>query len=475
MKRLDRRKFLMLAGLSASAIAGGVLLTRRSHSKLAIETGLPLHEPPLLKVRRSEPGVVEAEIIASSIITRLAGLTVQALAYNETVPGKTLRLREGEHVRLTFTNHLDVPTNLHTHGLHISPEVDNPFVLVMPGESRLHEFTLPKGSAGTRWYHPHPHGKVATQQFTGLSGAIVIESPVDKIPELQAAEEHLLIFKDFTISNGRVDADHSLLDWFGKYGDLPLVNGAYQPQLVAEKATLRLRLLNASNARSYLLKLEDHPMHLIATDDGFISTPIVLEQLLLTPGERAEVIVQLERPGSFSLLNIADNPQNLRQEMPEPLLTIVAPANPQPTPLPTHLAAVEEIDLSKVAQTRQFKFGGTAPFSYTINGQTFNMERVDAQVRVNTLEIWEIENTTSLIHPFHLHTYPFQILARQAAQSNVWQSEPFRAWRDNINLPGKEKVRIAIPFRDIIGRTVFHCHISEHEDRGMMGVIEVTS
>ncbi|NJK69501.1 MAG: multicopper oxidase family protein [Oscillatoriales cyanobacterium RU_3_3] len=398
-----------------------------------------------------------------------------ALGYNETVPGATLRLQEGDRVRLTFTNHLDVPTNLHTHGLHISPEVDNPFVLVMPGESRLHEFTLPKGSAGTRWYHPHPHGEVATQQFAGLSGAIVIESPLDKIPELKAAEEHLLIFKDFTISKGRVDADHSLLDWFGKYGDLPLVNGAYQPQLVAQKATLRLRLLNASNARSYLLKLEDIPLNLIATDDGFIEKPILLKELLLTPGERAEVMVQLDRSGSFSLLNLADNSQNIGREMPEPLLTIVAPDNPQPTPLPKRLATVEEIDLSKVTQTRKFKFGGTAPFSYTIDGRTFNMDRIDARVKVNTLEIWEIENATHLIHPFHLHTYPFQILARQTAQSDLWQPEPFRAWRDNINLPAKEKVRIVIPFRDITGRTVFHCHISEHEDRGMMGVIEVTS
>jgi FtsP/CotA-like multicopper oxidase with cupredoxin domain len=90
---------------------------------------------------------------------------------------------------------------------------------------------------------------------------------------------------------------------------------------------------------------------LIATDDGFIEKPIVLEELLLTPGERAEVMIQLERPGSFSLLNIAENPQSLRREMPETLLTIVAPANPQPTPLPKRLAVVEEIDLSKVAQT----------------------------------------------------------------------------------------------------------------------------
>jgi FtsP/CotA-like multicopper oxidase with cupredoxin domain len=478
MKLLNRRKFLQIAGITVGGIGGGVLLRSQFSEPLVTQTGLPFHEPPLLKVRRSQPGLAEAQIIAARTITPLAGLMVQALAYNGTVPGATLRFREGEHIRLTFTNHLDVPTNLHTHGLHIPPEVDNPFVAIAPGESRLHEFTVSDGFAGTYWYHPHPHGEVATQQFAGLSGAIIIEGSQDKIPQLQAAEEHLLVLKDFSISKEHVDAHHSRSDWFGKYGNLLLVNGLHRPKLVAQKALLRLRLLNASNARPYLLKLEEHPLHLIATDGGFIQKPVALEELLLTPGERAEVLIQLERSGTFSLLKmpyIGENSQGFGLGRPEPLMTIVVPFHPKLTPLPARLVEVEEIDLSNIAQTRQFKFGGSAPFRYTINNKVFDMNRIDVRARLNTTEIWEIENTTHLIHPFHLHTYPFQVLARQTAQSEIWQPEQFRAWRDNISLPGKEKVRIVIPFRDITGRTIFHCHISEHEDRGMMAVLQVTS
>jgi FtsP/CotA-like multicopper oxidase with cupredoxin domain len=113
MKLLNRRKFLQIAGITVGGIGGGVLLRSQFSEPLVTQTGLPFHEPPLLKVRRSQPGLAEAQIIAARTITPLAGLMVQALAYNGTVPGATLRFREGEHIRLTFTNHLDVPTNLH--------------------------------------------------------------------------------------------------------------------------------------------------------------------------------------------------------------------------------------------------------------------------------------------------------------------------------------------------------------------------
>ncbi|MBW4562889.1 MAG: multicopper oxidase family protein [Mojavia pulchra JT2-VF2] len=476
---LTRRSFVRLAGLTTGGIAvvGGYHALFGQSGERAKESGLALREPELLRVRRPEPGVVEAEIVASHTSVTLAGITVQALSYNDTVPGPTLRLREGDRVRLCLINHLEVPTNLHTHGLHISPEVDNPFVHVMPGESRLHEFTVPKGAAGTRWYHPHPHGMVATQQFAGLTGAIVIESSLDEIPELQAAEEHLLVLKDFTILRGEVAASHSFFDWLGKYGNLCLVNGAYRPKLVPQKSLLRLRLVNTSNARPFRLKFQEHPMHLIVTDDGFIEKPVTVEELFLSPGERAEVLIQLKRAGTFNLLHLPYDDGNFvvgsEPAKEEALLTVVVPATPKRLPLPTRLASVDALSPEQAVTTRTVQFGGAIPFNYTVNGKQFDPERVDFRGRLNTLEIWEIENHNGLIHPFHLHTYPFQVLARQDAKSSTWRPEPFPAWRDNINLSGHSKVRIAVPLRDFIGKTVFHCHISEHEDRGMMGVLEV--
>jgi FtsP/CotA-like multicopper oxidase with cupredoxin domain len=407
----------------------------------------------------------------------LGGYHVQGYAYNGAVPGPLLRLHAGDRVRLTFTNQLDAPTNLHTHGLPVSPDVDDPFTLLEPGESRLHEFTLPADAAGTHWYHPHPHGDVARQQFAGLIGPIVVDSPLDAMPELQAAQEEVIVLHDTRIGFGAVRREHSFLDNLGKLGNLVLVNGAHQPVLQASKALLRLRFINASNARPHLLACTDRPLYLIATDGGFIERPQALDQLLLVPGERAEVLIQCDQAGHFAVQRLPYDDGNFvpgrTLTEPETLFTVEVPQALQKISLPDYFAPVEVIDPVQAVRTRSFDFSGPIPFSYTINGQTFDHHRVDVKTELGSSEIWELSNGNDLIHPFHLHSYPFQILAHQPHGSDSWQAEPLRAWRDTINLPGKAKVRIIVPFRTFTGRTVFHCHISEHEDRGMMGVIEV--
>lgn len=443
-------------------------------------------EPRLLSVRRPEVGLVEASLAARESNLSIGGKPVTLLTYGG-VPGATLRLREGETVRLQFTNHLAQVTNLHLHGLHVSPEVDDPLAQIQPGQSRMYEFTVPKGSAGTYWYHPHIHGRVAEQLYAGLFGLIVVEGPVDAIPELREAEEHVLVLKDFAFSGSRI-APFTPMDWMnGKEGSLLTVNAAIRPTLRAQRGTLRLRILNASNARYYRLALENHPLYLIATDGGFIEKPVELPELLLAPGERAEALIRLTQAGSFRLQALSYdrgammmhgggmgmmNHQGMLMGMgpsrPETLLTIVAPPNPKPLPLPTSLATVERLDLTKVAATRRFELGERMmQAEFFINGQMVDPGRVDVRARRDTLEVWELVNKTDMDHPFHLHTYPFQVLSING------RPQPYRAWKDTVNLKKNDVVRIAIPFRDFIGTTVYHCHIVEHEDRGMMGVLQV--
>ncbi|WP_337867670.1 multicopper oxidase family protein [Meiothermus sp.] len=443
-------------------------------------------EPRLLSVRRPEVGLVEASLAARESNLTIGGKPVTLLTYGG-LPGSTLRLREGETVRLHFTNHLAQVTNLHLHGLHVSPEVDDPLAQIQPGQSRMYEFTVPKGSAGTYWYHPHIHGRVAEQLYAGLLGLIVVEGPVDAMPELKGAEEHVLVLKDFAFSGSRI-APFTPMDWMnGKEGDLLTVNAAIRPILRAQRGTLRLRILNASNARYYRLALENHPLYLIATDGGFIEKPVELPELLLAPGERAEVLVRLTRAGSFRLQALPYdrgammmhgggmgmmNHQGMMMGMGpsrlETLLTIVAPPNPKPLPLPTSLATVERLDLTKVVATRRFELGERMmQAEFFINGQMFDPSRVDVRARRGTLEVWELVNKTDMDHPFHLHTYPFQVLSING------RPQPYRAWKDTVNLKKNDVVRIAIPFRDFVGTTVYHCHIVEHEDRGMMGVLQV--
>lgn len=505
MKSISRRQFLNAATVGL----GGVYLASRFPA-LAQTSTFP--GPKLLNLRRPDAGLVEADIAARTSNLTVNGLPVQLLTYGG-FPGPTLRVREGDTVRLNFTNNLPQVTNLHLHGLHIPPSVDDPLAEVQPGESRMYEFTLPKGSAGTFWYHPHVHGKVAQQLFAGLAGALIVEGPLDAMPELKEAEEHLLVLKDWAFAGNRV-APFTPIDWMnGKEGNLVTVNAALRPTLRTQKANLRLRVVNASNARYYRLALENHPLYLIGTDGGFIEKPVELSEVLLAPGERADLLVRLTREGSYKLQALpydrgaqmmhgmgnqggmssmtmggsqdnmggmqmggqANEVSNMQGSMMplgssrlETLLTVVAPSRPKPLPLPTGFASVERLDPGKATSTRRIEFGERMmQAEFFLNKQLFDAKRVDIQAKVGDLEVWELVNKTDMDHPFHVHTYPFQVLSVNG------RPEPYRAWKDVVNVREKDTVRIALPIRNFGGVTVYHCHIVEHEDRGMMGVLAV--
>lgn len=478
MNIINRRQ-LLTAG--AAALVGAALPRSLFGARAA---GF---EPPLLETRRSA-GLLEARFESVVKPLGVAGQRVSLMTYNATFPGPILRLREGDAVRLTYTNRLPQPSNLHLHGLHISPQVDLPLLEIAPGDSHVYAFELQKGSSGTHWYHPHVHGNVAAQMAAGLSGAMIVSGPMDAMPELVAAEEHLLVLKDLALRGGAVKS-HDMMDWMnGQEGALQLVNGQLKPTLRAQKATLRLRLVNASNARYYRLKLEDHPLYLIATDGGFVEKPVMLDELLLAPGERVEVMVQLNREGNFRLQNLPYKRGTMMMggmgglsgmggmnmggasadAAPSTLLTVVAPNNPKPTPLPTGFASLERLDVSGAAATRRITFSEQMmQAQFFFNKKSFDATRVDFTGKRGTLEVWELHNTSDMDHPFHLHSYPFQIIDRNGVP------EPYRAWKDVVNLKKNDLVRIAVPLRDFTGLTVYHCHIVEHEDRGMMGTLEV--
>ena len=460
---LARRSFLQAA-------AGSLVLG------LARAQGPSFPEP---KVVRSQGGLLSLKLSATPTPLALAGQRATLLTYGGSFPGPTLRVRPRDTVRLTLENRLPEPTNLHWHGLPISPKVDDPFLEIPPGESWTYEFTVPKELAGTFWYHPHLHGRVAPQLFAGLLGALVVESSLDAIPELREAEEHLLVLKDLALQGGR-PAPHTPMDWMnGKEGDLVLVNGALRPTLVAQKATLRLRLLNASNARYYRLALQDHPLYLIAADGGFLEEPLEVSELLLAPGERAEVLVRLRKEGRFLLqalpydrgamgmMDMGGMAHAMPQgpSRPETLLYLIAPKNPKPLPLPKALSPSPPLP-APVVTRRLVLTEDMMAARFFINGQVFDHRRVDLKGQAQTVEVWEVENQGDMDHPFHLHVHPFQVL------SVGGRPFPYRAWKDVVNLKAGEVARLLVPLREK-GRTVFHCHIVEHEDRGMMGVLEV--
>lgn len=441
----------------------------------------------------SQEGLLELSLTAKAQMQEAAGQSFSRLTYNGQSPGPILEAKAGDTVRLTLVNELDSPTNLHYHGLHISPEVDNVFRKVAAGEQYTYEFQIPENhSAVTGWYHPHSHLNVAPQVFRGLAGPLIVRGALDSIPELQLAGEEILILQDF---EPRIQDDAEALSplakrW-GREGSLLMANGQQNPVVnLPQNGLLRLRLINASASRIYRLHLQEHPWYLMATDRGAIAAPTEIETLPLSPGERAELLIPGRRePGDYEILSLpydrgitemAEAMGDAVKQMPGVVLperAVVATLrytssnHSEPLPLPKQLIPVESLPEPEV--TREFVLNHGIDHSagstgFIINGQSFVMDQVNTEVRLGQVEDWQIINKASMDHPFHLHTNRFQVMSRNG------RPERFPTWKDTIAVGGYESVTIRVRFEDFTGRTVYHCHILDHEDQGMMGILEIS-
>lgn len=479
---MERRRFLSLM----ATMAGVPFLPQCARFATA-EAG-----PPVLT---SEAGTLAVDLTARLSRVSLAGQSATLMIYNQQIPGPRLEASPGDRVTLRFTNALEEPTNLHYHGLHIPPTAlaDDPFRTVAPGETALYDFRIPdQHPSGLFWYHPHTHGWVANQVFHGLAGPILVRGPDDVLANGAVAEEAILVLQDFDLNRqGQVLDPMPPFRLWGRQGRLITVNGQVQPRFgVPRGKLLRLRLLNASASRIYRLQLANHPWWLAATDGLTLAAPVPQAAVVLAPGERADLLVPGDQsPGSYALINLpydrgitamaqsmmghgsrmghhvgeVDQPQTLA------LIDYQGDAATDQVALPPGLGTVETLPEPSVVRDVVLDHGidPETHDPFLINGRAFGHHRVDTQVQVGTVEDWIITNKAGMDHPFHLHTNPFQVVSRNG------QPEPLRAWKDVVNVRAYETVRIRIPFRDFRGKTVYHCHILDHEDQGMMGIVEI--
>ena len=494
MKKINRRQFIALAG----AGAGAAIFTSCSRSNSSQSSPKVSLKPAidLPKLHKSTNGLLEVDLEASYRSVKLGDKQAYLLAYNGQVPAPRLEANPGDKVKIRFTNNLSNPTNLHQHGLHIPPtgNADNVFLNIKPGETFNYEFTIPKNHpAGIFWYHPHRHGLVAEQLFGGLAGVFVVRGEFDEIPQIKAAKEEFLVLQDFALdSEGKmIDSSAHMSLMSGREGDLITVNGKPEATFsLSENGLLRWRIVNASPSRFYNLSLENHLFYLIATDGNALSEPVETNELLLTPGQRVEVLIKGDKkPGQYRLLNLPYNRGAMgmmggggmmnggrmmsrnNNETSTVLATVNYDSPVETIPLPTKLLSVPVLPEPK--QVRRFKLNhgmlGGVGMAFLINGKSYENQRIDTQVKLNTVEDWEIVNTGTMDHPFHLHVNHFQVISRDG------KPEPYRSWRDTVLVRKGETVRIRIPFRDYAGKTVYHCHILDHEDLGMMANLEIVN
>ena len=489
---VTRRNALILGGAGAAALVGGGLLLwgreqggtpRPTATETPDASPSPTGSPPpddigtLIEpeVLRSADGRLELTLTAALTDVVVAGRQVRALAFNGTIPGPTLRVRPGDRIALTFSNALEAPTNLHTHGLVVSPEgnSDNVFLRIEPGATFDYAYELGADHPpGVFWYHPHDHGTTAEQLFAGLYGAIIVD---DEEP-IPAARERLLVIHDIAFDGDVVHVASAGERTLGREGDLITVNGQLGATLVAKPGEReRWRIVNACPSRFLRLRLDGQRMQLLGIDAGRYAEPRTVEEIVLTPGNRADVMVTAAE-GTSVLQTLPFDRGGMGAFGSPPsattgadLLTFTVAGEPgTASPFQVPQPTTRDLRAEQMSGQRTITLAmgpGAGGIRFTIDGREFDHERIDTEVATGTLEEWTIVNQSPMDHPFHLHVWPMQLL--EVGGQPVEGVD----WRDVVPVPARSRTVVRIAFEGITGKTVYHCHILDHEDLGMMGTI----
>lgn len=439
------------------------------------------HAPAVRPTSASTPGSAETPVeaptpdVVVSLEARPGRWTVspgrpalEGWTYNGSVPGPVIEARVGDLLEVRLTNHLDEPTTVHWHGLRLPPPMDGTErtqAPVPPGGTFTYRFRLP--DAGTFWYHPHANETVQLER--GLYGAMVVRGPDE--PEMDG--DRVLVLDDVRLDRkGRIAPPGGWLERHnGREGKVLLVNGCEEPSLDVRAGTVeRWRLVNAASARYFRVSLGGSPFQILATDGGLLEAPVAATEILLAPGDRAELAVGPFGEGSAPRLLALPYDRGLgRAKAPRTLAHVrVGPPAPSRARIPARLREIPPLATPDAVPNREVRLSGRTSLrrgvDFLVNGEPHHHA---PPARVGELQVWDVVNETPLDHPFHLHGFFFQVLSVDGAPP------PFRSWEDTVNVPPRSRVRIAWLPDDRPGPWMYHCHILEHHAAGMMAHFEV--
>lgn len=390
--------------------------------------------------------------------------------FNGDYLGPTLRAKAGEQVVVNVRNKLPETTTVHWHGMHLPAAMDGgPHQLVPAGGNWAPAWRISQ-PASTLWYHPHLHGETADHVYKGLAGMFILDgATASGLPDHYGVDDIPVIVQDKAFdSDGKVDDRKPFLSGVGVLGDEIVVNGTHSPFLDVSTESVRLRLLNGSNARVYNFGFADsRAFELVGTDGGLLEKPAEMTRLQLSAGERAEIVVAM-KPGERTVLRSYDPDLGTAFDKINggadqfDVLQLRAASNLAPSKaVPATLAQIEKLTPGDV--TRKFLLS-----RHSINSQQMEMNRIDFAATAGTTEVWEVSNRDGDVHSFHVHDVQFQILSR----NGVTPPAELSGWKDTIFVGSDMSYRIIMRFTDYTDPNVpymFHCHVLYHEDSGMMG------
>lgn len=499
---MDRRTFLGTVGAGIAFARPGALEGASAWLQGATSPA------PRLRFPLPVPATVRADDL--TLVARPTSVEYgigrgEAWTVNGTMPAPTIRLQRGETARIRLENQLPESTILHWHGLDVPEEADgHPRLAIDPGETYDYEFDV-QDRAGLYWYHPHPHGRTAKQTYQGMAGLLVIEDDEEGSLDLPGADFEIpLLLQDKRMGDSP-SLEYSPAGMgpdrmYGYLGDTAFANGMADPTVEVTRGRHRLRVLNGSNSRILDLGLSsEDPMVLIGTDGGLLERPVNLTRIMMGTGERADLIVDFSRfqvgdrvvlrsfafeiPGAMGMgggggmgggMHARMMPSVLQGEAMDFVEFVVTDG---PTwdgpPLPNQLSRIERALPSGGSASRadrEFRLD-SAMMRHSINGQPFEMDRIDATIARGQSEIWAIVNESPLPHPVHIHAGQFRLVSRSGGRARIMPWET--GLKDTVLVWPGETAHVSVRFDRHPGLFLLHCHNLEHEDAGMMSNFRV--
>ena len=483
--RLNRRTALGLLAVGGAATAFGIL---HDPGEGLAGVASPLKIPNLDEGKLVD-GVRIFDLAMQRGISQFTpGLKTPTLGINQDYLGPTLNFTAGETVRLNVINNIGEVSALHWHGMHLPAVMDGgPHQSIPHGKSWHPEFEV-RQRASTFWYHAHTMHKTGAQVYHGLAGMLLVRNDASDhadLPRDYGVDDIPIILQDrIFAADGKLIYRNTGWDREGGLkGKTLLVNGTRNPYFETQTGLLRLRLLNASNARVYNLGFSDQrDFHQISSDGGLLETSIAMSNIILSPGERADIVVDVSDGVPVWLKSSSPDPDRKVTKWTKTnlddfdVLHIRPRARAKAIAVPGKLVELPVVDIQDVVKTRHFvlslKGKGADKKNMAINGRSMDVDRIDERVKVNTTEIWEIQNSTAHLHPFHIHDVQFRILDMGGKPPKPGD----RGLKDTVAIPSGVTVRLLLEFRDFTDDTypyMYHCHVLEHEDAGMMGQFTV--
>jgi FtsP/CotA-like multicopper oxidase with cupredoxin domain len=436
--------------------------------------GIKLNELPDLN---PDPAIVEVNLVAKLADVEVApGKVVHAWTYNGGLPGPLIRGKVGDRLIVHFTNELDEETTVHWHGVRVPIEMDGvPGISQEPvrkGQTFTYDFVL--RDAALYWYHPHVMS--AAQVGYGLYGPLLVEDPAE---DVGVADVLTMVLSDVGFDTKGVlepaDSGGSAGMVFGREGDYVLVNGKNHPVIKARPgAAQRWRIVNAAKSRFFYLDLDGQPFTVIGVDGGLHEKPVTTDILLVTPGERVDVIVTPKgKPGaSLPLRAMLYNRGygSVQYRAVEDVLTIEfsndKPVTAKPVTVTRALPSPSTDGATPVDMVLTLPPMQNNKSEFRINGVPF-WKAKPFLAKLGEKQIWTVKNDSEWDHPFHLHGFFFTVLDEKG--------EPVRplALKDTVNVPMKTTVKLLVHFDERPGEWMIHCHILDHAEGGLMGTVLV--